>query len=90
MILLTLTGCASYTEAVRPHLPDATADLNACADQELHAIPGQKGTAIPKGQTAGVIGDQRSDALAKDKCAKDWRSFYLDTKKRMESSDGTK
>lgn len=90
MILTTLTGCAHSIEAVRPSLPDATGDLNACADQPLHAIPGSKGERITKGQTARVIGDQRSDALAKDKCARDWRDFYLDTKKRMESSDGTK
>jgi hypothetical protein len=41
-----------------------------------------------KGQTAGVLGDQRSDALVKDKCAKDWRAFYLDTKTKMEHDDG--
>jgi hypothetical protein len=83
-----LTGCAPSIEAVRPLLPDATEQLNACADRPLHDIPGKKGDKIVKGQTAGVLGDQRSDALAKDKCAKDWRAFYLDTKTKMEHDDG--
>jgi len=32
---------------------------------------------------AGVLGDQRSAAVAKDKCSHDWRSFYEDLRARL-------
>lgn len=47
----------------------------------MPAIPGAAGEPIVKGDTAGTIGDQRTSALAKDKCSHDWRDFYLNLRK---------
>lgn len=77
-ILMTLTACASSTDVLKPSLPDEPVDLKACVVEAVPVIPGARGTPILKGQTGGIIGDQHSSALMKDKCVKDWQAFYHD------------
>jgi hypothetical protein len=77
-LLLLLTACATSTEAVSPSLPAAPAGLAACAAAPVPAIPGARGTAITKAQASEALADQRAEALAKDRCARGWASFYGD------------
>ncbi len=82
-ILTTLTACASSNNYAPPDLPDETQDLKDCTSALVPPIPGKRGESIAKSQAAGVIGDQRAAALAKDKCAHDWRAFYADLRMRL-------
>lgn len=56
----------------------------------MPGIPGSPGEPILKADAAGVIGDQRTSAVAKDKCAHDWRDFYQSLRNRIGgfSADG--
>ncbi len=66
-----------------PQLPGVPQNLTDCTDQAVPAIPGEAGTPLLKSDVAGVIGDQRTSALAGHKCASDWRSFYVDLRDRI-------
>lgn len=84
--LLWLTACAtSNSDTGKSHLPDEPPGLARCTDQPVPGLPGARGTSWGNDQTSGIIGDQRTAALAKDRCAHDWRSFYQDTKKKLEA-----
>lgn len=78
-----LTACAASTDIVKPILPTETLDLQECTDEALPTIPGASGTEIPKRDVATVIGQQRTAALAKDKCSRDWQAFYTDLRVRL-------
>ena len=80
---LLLTGCATSTEAVAPVLPAAPAGLAVCTAAPVPAIPGARGTALTKAQAAEALADQRAAALAKDRCAQGWASFYTDLKSNL-------
>lgn len=80
---ILLTGCAGSTEYVAPQLPAVTADLRACTDAAITPIPGAAGTALSTAQVAQAIGEQRSAALSKDRCAKAWDAFYADLRKSI-------
>ena len=77
-ILTTLTACDHSANYAPPDLPDETQDLKDCTSELVPGIPGTPGQGIPKSQTSMVIGEQRTSALSKDKCAHDWRAFYAD------------
>lgn len=83
-----LTACATSSDVLPPQLPATTQDLNQCTDEAVPAIPGKAGEPLLKGVTAGVIGDQRAAAVAKDKCAHDWRSFYEDLRTKLGGKSG--
>lgn len=68
---------------MKPDLPAEDAGLTACTDDPVPGLPGAAGTGWDTAQVVGIIGDQRRAALAKDKCAHDWRAFYQDLKKGM-------
>jgi hypothetical protein len=68
---------------VPPALPVAGQGLSACTDDPVPGLPGQPGTGWDTAQAVGIIGDQRRAALAKDRCARDWRDFYTDLRRRM-------
>jgi hypothetical protein len=78
-----LTSCAPSIEVARPDLPAVTGDLDRCTDAAVPALPGAPGTGWDGRQVVGIIGDQRRSALAKDRCARDWRSFYQDLRARL-------
>lgn len=88
--LSTLTACAPSSEYVAPQLPAVTDRLALCTDEPVPAIPGEPGTPLRKAEVAGVIGDQRTSALAKDRCAHDWRDFYSALRKGIGGADGGK
>ena len=82
--LTVLTACASPPpEVEKPQLIPPPLDLVACVDTNVTPLPGAPGTAWNTQDTVGIIGDQRSDALAKDKCAHNWRSFYEDYRSKL-------
>ena len=83
--LFLLTACEAFNkaDANKPALPPEPAGLTACTDRAVPALPGTPGTAWSDLETPGIIGDQRSAALAKDRCAHDWRSFYADLRSRL-------
>jgi hypothetical protein len=81
---LWLTACASSNnDNGKPSLPAEPTGLAACTDATVPALPGAVGTGWGNDETPGIIGDQRTAALAKNKCSHDWRSFYSDLRNKM-------
>lgn len=76
-MLILLTGCADSTSGVID-IGDPPPGLVACTIETVPAVPGAYGTAISKAQAAQGLGEQRTSALAKDKCAADWLDHYND------------
>ncbi|MBV9548898.1 MAG: hypothetical protein JO256_04410 [Alphaproteobacteria bacterium] len=82
-LLTLLTGCAHSVDVAPPQLPDEPPGLTACTDEPVPGLPGATGQSWDTAAVVGIIGDQRSSALAKDRCGHDWRDFYNDLVKRM-------
>lgn len=82
-LLLSLTSCATSTEYVAPELPAADDGLTLCTGDAVPDLPGARGTGLTNEQVAGAIGDQRTAAKDKDRCAKAWKSFYEDLRKSI-------
>jgi hypothetical protein len=81
---LLLTACAASNNSLT--IPDTPAGLAACTAAPIPAIPGDVGTPLTKAQAAEALADQRAAALAKDRCAGSWASFYDNLKTLLESS----
>lgn len=81
--LIWLIACAPSIEVAKPNLAATPPGLATCTEAPVTALPGAAGTPWNTRDVVSIIGDQRSDALAKDKCAHDWRSFYENEKAEM-------
>lgn len=72
-----LTGCAGSTSGIID-IGAPPPGLVACTIETVPALPGDYGTPLSKAQAAQALGEQRTSALAKDKCAADWLAHYND------------
>jgi hypothetical protein len=72
-----LIACANSTSGTID-IGDPPAGLVTCTIETVPEIPGEPGTALSKAQAAKAIGEQRTSALAKDKCSLDWQAHYKD------------
>src|SRR5512146_971881 len=79
---ISLIGCADSISGTID-IGEPPPGLVACTIETVPAIPGAPGTPLDKAQAAQAIGEQRTSALAKDKCSADWLAHYNDLRKAL-------
>lgn len=82
LLLTLLIGCGTSNRDDL-QLPDIPPNLKNCANVEIPAIPGERGSPLTKEQAANSLGEQRASALSKDRCVKDTQAWILDLRKSL-------